>query len=66
MTSLPFGNHEIGLGVAPYVEEDRAFVDAVIEGRDAEPGLHQALVAHRLVDAAYRSAAAGGAPVEIG
>jgi predicted dehydrogenase len=65
VTALPFGNQEIGLGVAPYVEEDRAFVDAVIEGRDPEPGLHQALVAHRLVEAAYRSAHQGGRPVAL-
>jgi predicted dehydrogenase len=65
VTALPFGNHEIGLGVAPYVEEDRAFVDAVVEGRHPEPGLAQALVAHRLVDAAYRSAHQGGRPVAL-
>jgi predicted dehydrogenase len=66
VTALPFGNHEIGLGVAPYVEEDRAFVDAVVAGRNPEPGLHQALVAHRLVDAAYRSAHHGGRPIALG
>ena len=65
VTALPFGNHEIGLGVAPYVEEDRAFVDAVVDGRNPEPGLHEALVAHRLVDAAYRSAHTGGRPVAL-
>jgi predicted dehydrogenase len=63
---LPFGNDQIGLGVSPYVEADRAFVDAVVAGRTPEPGLDQALVAHRLVDAAYRSAGQGGGPVAPG
>jgi predicted dehydrogenase len=64
--ALPFGNDQIGLGVSPYVEADRAFVDAVVAGRRPEPDLHQALVAHRLVDAAYRSAGQGGVPVALG
>jgi predicted dehydrogenase len=38
----------------------------VTEGRPPEPSLDEALVAHRLVDAAYRSAAAGAAPVALG
>jgi predicted dehydrogenase len=64
--ALPFGNDQIGLGVSPYVEADRAFVDAVVAGRTPEPDLHEALVAHRLVDAAYRSAGQGGVPVALG
>jgi predicted dehydrogenase len=63
--ALPFGNDQIGLGVSPYVEADRAFVDAVVSGRAPEPGVDQALVAHRLVDAAYRSARQGGGPVAL-
>jgi predicted dehydrogenase len=34
-------------------------------GRPPEPGLDAALEAHRLVDAAYRSAADGGAPIGV-
>ena len=59
-------NDEIGLALRAYVEADRAFVDAVTEGNAPEPGLDVALVAHRLVDAAYRSAAGGGVPVSLG
>jgi predicted dehydrogenase len=50
-----------GLGTNP----DQAFVDAVLAGRAAYPTFAQALRAHRLVDAAYRSAAAGGAVVGV-
>ena len=41
------------------------FAAAVVEGRAPEPGLDVALEAHRLVDAAYRSAAAGGTPIAV-
>jgi predicted dehydrogenase len=57
---LPFGDDEVGLAIASYVEADRAFVDAVVEGRPPDPGLAEGVVAHRLVDAAYASAAMGG------
>jgi len=63
---LPLGRDEVGLAVRAYAEADRAFVDAVVEGRAPEPGLDVALVAHRLVDAAYRSADAGGVPLTLG
>jgi predicted dehydrogenase len=63
---LPLGHDQVGLAVRAYVEEDRAFVHAVVAGRPPEPGLQEALVAHRLVDAAYRSAADGGRPVTLG
>ena len=62
---LPLADDEVGLAVRAYVEEDRAFVDAVAGGWAPEPGLGVALQAHRLVDAAYRSAAGGGAPVGL-
>ncbi len=42
----------------------RAWVRANLEGRPASPGFPDALVAHGLVEAAYRSAATG-APVEV-
>jgi len=63
---LPLAQDEIGLALRLYVEEDRAFVDAVNGGTSPEPGFGEALVAHRLVDAAYRSAASGGVPVVMG
>ena len=64
--ALPLPDDEIGLAVRAYVEADRAFLDAVVEGRPPAPGLDEALEAHRLVDAAYRSAAGGGVPVRPG
>jgi predicted dehydrogenase len=62
---LPLGQDEMGLALRAYVEEDRAFIDAVTGGTAPEPSLHEALVAHTLVDAAYRSADAGGIPVTL-
>jgi predicted dehydrogenase len=63
--ALPLADDEVGLALRAYVEADRAFVDAVIAGRPPEPGLEVALEAHRLVDAAYRSADDGGAPIGL-
>jgi predicted dehydrogenase len=63
--ALPLADDEVGLAVRAYVEADRTFLDAVAAGRPPEPGLDVALEAHRLVDAAYRSAGAGGAPVGV-
>ena len=63
--ALPLPDDETGLALRAYVEADRGFVSAVTEGRAPEPGLEVALVAHRLVDAAYRSAAAGGVPLTV-
>jgi predicted dehydrogenase len=42
---------------------DGEFVRAIMEGHAAAPDLHTAVHAHRVVDAMYASAAAGGAPV---
>ncbi|HEX3794792.1 MAG TPA: Gfo/Idh/MocA family oxidoreductase [Acidimicrobiales bacterium] len=64
--ALPLGDDDVGLAVKAYVEADRAFVDAVAAGTAPEPSLDVALVAHRLVDAAYRSADGGGVPVSLG
>jgi predicted dehydrogenase len=50
-----------GLGV----NADAAFVAAVRAGRPAYPDFGIALEAHRLADAAYRSAAAEGQPVDL-
>lgn len=44
---------------------DAAFVQAVAEGRPARPDVAAALRAHRLADAAYRSASSGGVPVAV-
>ena len=44
---------------------DAAFIDAVIAGKPAWPSFADALRAHVLADAAYRSAAAGGAPIDV-
>jgi predicted dehydrogenase len=41
---------------------DRRFLMAAAGGRPAEPSFEEALAAHRLVDACYRSAAEAGAP----
>jgi predicted dehydrogenase len=64
LDELPFGDGEIGLAVKAYVEEDRAFIDAVTSGTAPQPSLQVALAAHRLVEATYRSAATGGVPVD--
>ncbi len=62
---LPLSHDEVGLAIRAYVEADRAFVEAVLDGSPPVPGLDEALVAHRLVDAAYLSAERGGAPIDM-
>jgi predicted dehydrogenase len=62
---LALGDDDIGLAISAYVEADRAFLDAVAAGLAPEPSFDEAVVAHRLVDAAYRSSAAGGTPVTV-
>jgi predicted dehydrogenase len=44
---------------------DEAFVRSVSEGRSAWPSCADALRAHVLADAVYRSAAEGGVPIEV-
>lgn len=51
--------------LAPYVVADRDFLDAVATGREPSPGFDVALAAHRVADAAYRSAALGGMPTAV-
>jgi predicted dehydrogenase len=53
--------------VAQYAEPTKAFLDglAAESPRTGHPGARDALAAHRVVDAAYRSAAAGGAPAVL-
>ncbi|HET6810523.1 MAG TPA: Gfo/Idh/MocA family oxidoreductase [Acidimicrobiales bacterium] len=52
------------VALAGYAAADRAFLDAVAGGRPPAPGLADALRAHVLVDAVYRSAEAG-TPVNV-
>jgi len=61
--ALPLARDDLGLVLRMYCPADRDFLEAVTAGRAPQPGFADAVVAHRLVDAAYRSAAAGGAPV---
>ena len=51
--------------LAQYAEPTKAFLDALAEGRSPAgyPPAGEALAAHQLVDAAYRSAAGGGVSV---
>jgi predicted dehydrogenase len=51
--------------LAQYAEPSKAFLDALSDGRlpAGHPPAAEALAAHRLVDAAYRSAASAGMPV---
>jgi len=44
---------------------DALFIDAVTKGERAWPSFADALRAHTLADAVYRSAAAGGAPIDV-
>ena len=46
-----------------YAPQALAFLAALADGRQPEPGLDVAVAAHRLADAVYRSAALGGGPV---
>jgi len=63
---LPLARDDTGLVIRMYCEADRDFLEAVGQGKAPAPGFAEAVVAHRLVDAAYRSAATGGAPVALG
>ncbi|HSM67070.1 MAG TPA: hypothetical protein VK860_12250, partial [Ilumatobacteraceae bacterium] len=42
-----------------------AFIDAIATGADSPLPLHEALAAHRIVDAVYASAEASGAPTVV-
>ncbi|HYD10342.1 MAG TPA: Gfo/Idh/MocA family oxidoreductase [Acidimicrobiales bacterium] len=46
-----------------YAPQARAFLDSLAAGTTPAPSLDEAVAAHRLADAVYRSAASGGAPV---
>lgn len=51
--------------ILPYAASDLSFLRAVSSGRPPEPGLGVAVSAHRVVEAAYRSAASGGEPQNL-
>jgi predicted dehydrogenase len=59
----------LGVGRADFIfyqyVADREFVHAVRDGRPASPDFTDALRAHCIVEAAYRSAAASGAPTAV-
>ena len=48
-----------------YSLEDYFFLDAIANGRDPFPNFRTALEAHRVVDAIYRSSAAGGERIAL-
>jgi predicted dehydrogenase len=52
-------------GLAPYAAADRALLGALAGGTSPDPGFEVALTAHRVADAAYRSAALGGLPTPV-
>jgi predicted dehydrogenase len=54
---------ELRIPVSQYAVPAKSFLDSVASGTRPSPGADVALAAHRLADAAYRSAAAGGQPV---
>lgn len=59
---------ELAVPLAQYVEPSLSFLAALErDGGDAhgDPDVDAALAAHRVVDAAYRSAAEGGVPVDL-
>jgi myo-inositol 2-dehydrogenase/D-chiro-inositol 1-dehydrogenase len=57
----PVARASLGL----YGEATRRFLACVSAGTAGSPGASDAVAAHRLVDAAYRSASDGGAPVVL-
>lgn len=56
---------ELAVPLLQYATPAKAFLDALSNGTAPTPDASIALAAHRVVDAAYRSAAAGGAPVDV-
>jgi len=66
---LPSWVHDIPLDesrrvpLGLYAEASRRFLEGVASAFTGPPGAAEALAAHRLVDAAYRSAESGGRPV---
>ncbi|MCL4414481.1 MAG: Gfo/Idh/MocA family oxidoreductase [Actinobacteria bacterium] len=57
---------ELRVPLLSYAMADGSFLRSVAEGSKPEPGFEVGLQAHRVADAAYRSAAMGGVPVSVG
>jgi predicted dehydrogenase len=49
----------------PITNSAANFLTAIEQGRPPAPDFREALAAHRIVDAIYRSAEAGGVPVAV-
>jgi predicted dehydrogenase len=64
VTELPWSHEQVMIVVSNYVEANRNFLDALASGAPPWPGLGEGLIAHRLVEAVYRSGREGG-PVAI-
>jgi predicted dehydrogenase len=63
VASLPIRDPGVLLAAGEYAAANLSFLEAVAAGVAPAPGFGEAVVAHRLADAVYRSAAGGGAPV---
>ena len=63
--ALPVEDATARTALGLYGEASRRFLACVSAGTAGSPGAVDAVAAHRLVDAAYRSASDGGAPVEL-
>jgi len=59
------GPDEIVVPLLMYATPAKAFLDGLEEGRGGTPDAGTALAAHRIVELAYRSAAAGGRPLSL-
>jgi myo-inositol 2-dehydrogenase/D-chiro-inositol 1-dehydrogenase len=66
VSEVPLPEGQIGLAIRPYLEENHDFVKSVTNGAPLAPTLADALVAHEIVDACYRSASAGGVLTTVG
>ncbi len=64
--ALPLADDDVGLGHPSLRRGRPGLCRCGVRENRSRTGLGEALVAHRLVDAAYRSADTGGTPVEIG
>jgi predicted dehydrogenase len=63
--ALPVSDEAARAALGLYGEASRRFLACVSAGTAGSPGASDAVAAHRLVDAAYRSASQGGAPVVL-
>lgn len=56
---------EVAKPLGLYATPAKVFLDGLDRGEGLGPGAAEALAAHRLVDASYRSAGMGGQPVQV-